>query len=709
MINKTKYIYPLIPIILTLWIILPFIKGPYTFFLDLIFGPAWNSFQDHFFGLLSLSYSGSLPLYSLLSFTTSLFGAPITQKILLFTILLLCAIIPYSLIPGSKYAKLYASFLFLLNPFVYSRFLVGHWIVIWGLALLPLVLYSFTTYLEKGDNKNLIFTILALTLLGFSAHLLFTSGILLLSLVFFKYLETKDLLFVKRAILPLILFIPLNAYWLGPVLFSRSTGISSISILNIQPYAPQTNIFSALYSIASMHGFWREGITYARNILPFTEYLFIFILFLAVHGFITNYKDPKIGYIVKALGVTAIIALILGAGASGPGASLFEWMFENIPLFKGMRDSQKFVALLVLVYAYLGALGVQDFVKDLRSTDRTRYIRWKYVYTGVVILAVAAPFIYTFPMLTGFDAQVTPADYPGEWYEVREFLELNARDSQVLFLPWHLYMDYSWVPNKDKRISNPATVFFSEAVIRGGNVEIGWIYSQSDTPVSNYIEYLFGLGWHKQKNITNLGELLIPLNVKYILVTKEGYWEYYTNILQEQGDLALVLENDYFNVYENKQNVSRSYSVDKVVYVSGLDDYLNRSETEDIAQAVYVIDEKRAGKILEFGDEKEGLLKTDMVHPAKYCVEGIKGDLTVFTQQQDTSYSYWTMNGNMSEYQMLGFIPVFESGSVHIPEDSEVILKYERFYRLYLPSYIVSLFTFIVLVVMFIRRRDGFL
>jgi hypothetical protein len=47
-----------------------------------------------------------------------------------------------------------------------------------------------------------------------------------------------------------------------------------------------------------------------------------------------------------------------------------------------------------------------------------------------------------------------------------------------------------------------------------------------------------------KENVTNLGELLIPLNVKYVLLTKEVDWEHYDELLHDQEDLELVLEND---------------------------------------------------------------------------------------------------------------------------------------------------------------------
>lgn len=699
-----RYIYPIIPIIIAFLIILPLIKGPYTFFLDLIYGPAWNSFSNLFFGFINPPCGGILPLNTLLYSIANITGPGLIQKITIFTVFLLCALIPYFLFPGDKLSRLYASLLFLLNPFIYGRFLVGHWHVLWGLAMLPLVLITFTEYLNNSSYKNLFFTIIALTLLGFSLHLLFASSILILLLILFKYADTKNLTVIKKGIIPLLLCIPLNTYWLGPVLFYENTRLSTISHLNIIFYAPLTDIASVLYSTASMHGFWRGGIIYAKDIVPFTQYFFIIIFIFAVHGFLTYYKDPGIGYIVKALGVTAVIALLLGTGIYGPASSVFEWMFQNVPLFNGMRDSQKFIALLVLAYAYLGCLGVQEFKEDLKSVN----VRSKYFATAVVVLVLIAPLIYTFPMFTGFAGQVKSTDYPQEWYEVNAFLKENAGDSQLLFLPWHQYMEFSWVPNIDKKIANPASVFFTNSVIRGDNVEIGSIYSQSDKPVSKYLEYILGPGLNSntntdtKENVTNLGELLVPLNVKYVLLTKEVDWENYDELLHDQEDLELVLENDCFKVYENQYRVSHSYSVDKVVYVSGMEEFLKRSKLEDISRSVYVIDEQMAGKVLEFSDGERGLLKTRKVHSAKYCVDGTKKNLTVFTQKQDTSYPYWTMGGKEPEYQMLGFIPVFES----VSGDSEADLKYKRFYKFYLPAYIVSLVSFVVLVVIFIRRHE---
>jgi hypothetical protein len=51
--------------------------------------------------------------------------------------------------------------------------------------------------------------------------------------------------------------------------------------------------------------------------------------------------------------------------------------------------------------------------------------------------------------------------------------------------------------------------------------KVGGVYSSSGKASSRFIRFLFGLGSYEKKNVTNLGEHLTHLNVKYVLVTKE--------------------------------------------------------------------------------------------------------------------------------------------------------------------------------------------
>jgi hypothetical protein len=164
-----------------------------------------------------------------------------------------------------------------------------------------------------------------------------------------------------------------------------------------------------------MYGFWRAGYVYTKDILPYWYLFFIIILFLAVHGFFLNYKHIKYGIYVKAFGAIAVLSVLLAAGISGPVAGVFEFLFNNVFFFKGFREPQKFVALLVLAYAYLGGLGVADLEKIARDPVNRSGAKKIGVWL-IIALALATPLIYSFTTFDGFWGQLKTTDYPKDWY-----------------------------------------------------------------------------------------------------------------------------------------------------------------------------------------------------------------------------------------------------------------------------------------------------
>lgn len=702
---------------------LPFLGGRYSFLLDQVFGPGRTEFQLVLYGFEVPVYGGFLPFRAFESVSGGLLGVGLAQKLFLVGILASVLLIGYRVLPGGPGVAIYV-LLLLVNPFTYARVIVGHFLVIWGLAMLTLSLYSFTRYLDDGNHENLLFSVVAVTLLGFSSHLLLAGGILLGFVAGFKYLETRETAIIGRTVAVPAIAIPVNVYWLGPVLLAGSQGISKVTSADQHIYAPNTDVFTALYSTASMHGFWRGGITYATDIFPPIALLFIPILYLAVHGFLTNYDHPERGYVVKALGATWLVALLLGSGVNGPAAPLYSWLFENVPFFAGMRDSNKFVALIVVAYAYLGALGLDDLLDSVpefsvarlrsaltglrdsvaqESLSATPELRTLAAWTLAAFLLLT-PVLYTFPMVTGYAGQIEAQDYPEEWYEAKEYVDDPAReDGAVLFLPWHQYMDYHWVAGSQQRIATPARAFFERPVIQGDNVEAGPVYSTSTNPVSDYVEFVFGLGpeYAPRENVTNVGELLAHVDVEYVVVTKEADWRAYDAVLRNQTDLRLALENEMFRVYRNEYNVSRAYAVDEVRYVADRRVFLERSRTEDTTEAVYVIDERYAGQTTTLGGAARARVAAREAHPARYELSPTDRALTAFAQRQATYADDWQLDGAEPTYRHLGFTPVYEASDGGT-------LRHAAFYEVYLPSYAVSLVSVAALLGYGLyRRRNG--
>lgn len=278
----------------------------------------------------------------------------------------------------------------------------------------------------------------------------------------------------------------------------------------------------------------------------------------------------------------------------------------------------------------------------------------KFVLSIIIIISLATPLIYSFTFFNGFAGQIRPTDYPADWYEANQYLNNDSQDFKILFFPWHGYMDFKWVNNTDKRIANPTKNFFDKETISATNVEIGKIYRQDNDPEQLYIDNLL----EKRDGITNFGELVSVLNVKYIILAKEfDYKEYF--FLFDQSDLELVKETEDLYVFENKNNVLKIY------------------QTDDIKN---------------IGSEKIAL-DYEKINPVRFKLKyEQKKKYVIFTE----SYSEdWKLDDNEGK-KAYGVVNAYENGGREI--------RFEKFYKINLPTYIISIMTFILLIFYYFKK-----
>ncbi|MFZ3169545.1 MAG: hypothetical protein WA130_18180 [Candidatus Methanoperedens sp.] len=194
----------------------------------------------------------------------------------------------------------------------------------------------------------------------------------------------------------MILFLSLNAFWILPIVTTEDTLIQNIGTNDLSIFAPRTLDFNTIFTIATMHGFWRGGYISIKEVIPYWYLIYIFILFLSVHGAISYYKEKNTGDIVKGFIVLAVIGVIFGAGIGSNLELLNNFLKDNI-FSRGFRDSQKFVALLALSYSFLGGLGVYEFEKQIKDKQKINLVP-----LVVVLLALISPFLYSVVMFNGF-------------------------------------------------------------------------------------------------------------------------------------------------------------------------------------------------------------------------------------------------------------------------------------------------------------------
>jgi hypothetical protein len=651
-----------------------------------------NSFDISglFYGLSS-SYSIA-PFIAFLKLFNIFFSVEFIQKLSFFFIFFISGISAYKLCPEEwRVGRYFAGFLYMLNPFVYVRFLAGHWLLLLAYAVTPFVIKGFMDYFKTPSMKNAVYVAFLLTFVfALETHTPFLLFIVFGFFFLAKLMDSRksgEVLNLSKSTLLLGLFLlALSAYWLVPSFIGSSTPLGEISNADVTIFATKVFNFNTLFTAASMYGFWRGGYIYTKDLMPYWQIFFVIILFFAVHGFVSNYKHPKYGLHVRVFGTVTVLSVLMAGGISGPSGGVFEFLFNNVFFFKGFREPQKFVALLVLSYAYLGGLGVAEFEKLAWEKTKVRFTAKKIMVIAVLILALATPFVYSFTMFNGFWGQLKPTDYPKDWYEVNDFLNQDKQDFNVLFLPWHEYMDFKWLPNTEKRLANPASVFFDKPVIQGDNMETGAIYSSSTNSVSKYIEFLLS----RKNKINNFGELVTPLNVKYIILTKEVDYKVY-DFLYNQSDLEVVKDTENLVVFRNKHAVAKFYQIDNISTIKSWDDLLELSNSTDLTSSAFVM-----GDTIRITASQGQALDFTKKSPVKYKIEKPIRRYVVYTERYSKD---WKLGGKMPEANF-GVTNIYDTSDI-----SGLTLYYERF-DIYLAGYLISGISFVGLLIIYYRERQ---
>ena len=156
-----------------------------------------------------------------------------------------------------------------------------------------------------------------------------------------KRQDSRYLLAVTRRLgLLTLVFSLLNVYWFVPLLNVGATPLSQLGIEDMSLFAPRdTTGFGVGFSILSLHGFWRFGYLYTKDILPVWWLVAIFILFLALYGIITMWRNEKQGTYVKSMTFIAVVSTVLAIGVSSTVTRpMFTFLWENFPLFTAFRD-----------------------------------------------------------------------------------------------------------------------------------------------------------------------------------------------------------------------------------------------------------------------------------------------------------------------------------------------------------------------------------
>jgi hypothetical protein len=498
----------------------PLLGRGYLLLLDFAAGPHFAKVDP-----LPLPSSGDLgnevPLLAVQSLLASIYQ-PLAARVFLVAPVVLGGVGSYRLarrtLGVGAVPALVAGTLYVVNPFVRDRYLAGHLYFLLGYALLP---WAFSSLCEAMRRPTLrLAATVALwwaVIAAVSVHVAGMYALLVAGAV--PFMRGRLGLRARFAATAGVLGVALCAYWLPAALVTTSS--DRVGIRDLVVYQTRPGRLAIMPTLISLYGFWRREFD-----RPADRHLWLYLLLVPILAAVAagvvvmlRGRERRIGAL---LAVTGGLALVLAAGtALGPTAGAFRWGVAHLAPLKIYREPQKLLALTVLAYAVFAAVALERLLR--------RRPRLSYLAAAVVAASVLG---YGYSMFWGLSGEVSLARFPASWATANATMAKRG-PGRLLFLPWRLYD--VWTFTGGRIVANPAKSYFTgRDVLSGDNVGFRTIPTQSADPFSYYVQDALA-----RRRGGRLGELLAPLDVRFIAWSAEGNFADY-QLLARQRDLHLL-------------------------------------------------------------------------------------------------------------------------------------------------------------------------
>ena len=526
--------------VLALLIVWPLLAKGYVFAMDMTW-PAHFDFPDQI--------SNFYPIQILLWLINFIIPSWLIQKFVIFFTFFFAGLFAHKLIKTKyQWPKYFAGLLYILTPYLYSKFLYGQIWLCLAYALVPLLLRYLWNFLDELNWKNLLKCLAVFCLIGFiGLHFAFISALIVgLSVLvhLIALLIKKDYAKFKRVfkftLTLFVLFFIINSFWI----FAFASGENSAS-QNLQLFDDnQMEIFrtdnggtNVFFNVLSMYGFWGDRhnlYVLPKQFIPFWWVISIVFMVLSIFGLVISFVKKEKREVAVFSGLLILIGTILSVGiASETLRPFILWMNDHIPFYKGFREPQKFTALIVFGYCLLISNSLSYFSKKIKKEN-------------YIVIALFLIILYNPLMFNGLRGQMFVSNYPNSWAQAKTILANDTSEAKTLVFPWHLYMSYDFTRNK---IVGPlaCTYFGNTKTICGDNMELENTYALTNRAISNFMIDIIP---HLETYADDFAKGMSTYNIKYVMILKEVDWEKYNDFIERQTNVNNIFESNEIILYQ---------------------------------------------------------------------------------------------------------------------------------------------------------------
>jgi len=536
---------------MTALIVLPWLLPGYIFATDFA-GPRHFAFPDS-----PASYAG---LQASLAAIALIAPSELVGKLLIVAILLTASVGAFLAFDKPRFeVRAVAALIYLFNPFVYDRLAYGQLTVLAGYAVLPWALTSVRTMLESHSWKHSLRVAAFLTVISvLDIHMALiasaAAAILIIVHVALAGRTARHLSVTARQIAVTAgATLVASSYWLVPLVLGLGPQARTLARIGPGDLAAFTTVsdptFGVVGNVLGLFGFWGEDtgrFTSSKDFVPLWPAVMFALVALTVFGAVIRWREGgaarswAVGMVILGL-----VAIVLDIGISSTYVAPMVKFLNNIfPPYRGMRDSGKWAGLLAFAYAQLIPASFGWFL-DFAKRNTGPGVRRDIALATVTSVVMALPLYYGNGLLYGMHSQIRPSAYPSGWYAADAALTADPHPGRAVFLPFHGYMEFSFIRNQNQVVSSPAPNFFSIPTIASEDLEVEGVLPPLDDPDQALLARLISAGGQ-----ADWGQELASRGFKYVLLARELDWKSY-EYLDTQSHLSLVRDYGSILLYRN--------------------------------------------------------------------------------------------------------------------------------------------------------------
>lgn len=479
------------------------------------------------------SFNNAYPLFAFFHYLSFVVPGWVGEKVMLVALFFLIFYLPMRCLPfiESRFARMFAGLLYALNPFVYTRMLAGQWLVLAGYALLPLLLFSLERFTSRWSKRAAVELGLVLALIGVvSTHFVYLALLVVtLRLTVHVAAQLRHTFQTKMVTVPIktgemcssifmiaVAFLLLSSFWIVPAMLRHAPVESRFDTTHFEAFAAAPNgDVPVMLAVLTLGGFWGESQPWSLYFRwPQAEPLFWvaaaavgILVCVGVYAALRRRLYIETFFLIL-LGLLAYVTA-LGA-AQTPLRAFNMFLYAHMPMWEGLRDSQKIVGLLALVYIVSAGLGVDLVVRSVRSKARLAV---------VTCMLVLIPALFGMYEWRGFHRQLQPVWYPDGWAEAKAITDTLPPGEKVLVLPWHGYLSLPF--NNQLIVSNPAPAYFGETrVVAGKSIDLGAVHDEEVDATYRALDAV--LSSETAPSSKTLSTLLHDDHIRHVLILANG-------------------------------------------------------------------------------------------------------------------------------------------------------------------------------------------